>query len=179
MRQLKSISKQAVPAALEKALRYRLLNEPMEVESICLDVLTVDPHNQQALVTMLLALTDQFDDQYLEALERAKAVLPRMASEYDRAYYEGIVHERWAKAEAARKVPSHVVTGWFLRAMHCYERAESLAPSDNPDAILRWNTCARFLDRDAESTPTDESMTHDVEAEFGPEAPTRQQVETK
>lgn len=173
MRQLKSISKQAVPAALEKALRYRLLNEPMEVESICLDVLLVDPKNQQALVTLLLALTDQFDDQYVAALERANAVLPRLASEYDRAYYAGIVHERWAKAEAARRVPSHVVTGWYLHAMHCYEQAESLAPPDNPDAILRWNTCARLLDRDAGLLLADDSMTHDVEAEFGDEAPTR------
>jgi erythromycin esterase-like protein len=173
MRQLKAISVQAVPAALEKALRYRLLNEPMEVESICLDVLLVDPKNQQALVTMLLATTDQFEDQYGAALERANAVLPRLASEYERAYYEGIIHERWAKAESARGVPSHVVTGWFLQAMHCYERAEALAPPDNPDAILRWNTCARLLDREAGALPVDESMTHDVEAEFGDEAPTR------
>ena len=173
MRQLKSISKQAVPAALEKALRYRLLNEPMEVESICLDVLLVDPRNQQALVTMLLALTDQFEVEYVAALERAKAVLPRLTSEYERAYYDGIIHERWAKAEASRGVPGHVVTGWYLHAMHSYERAESLAPADNPDAILRWNTCARLLDRDADSPSADERMKHDVEAEFGDEAPTR------
>jgi len=68
------------------------------------------------------------------------------------------------------------VTGWHLRAMHCYERAESLAPTDNPDAILRWNTCARLIDRDAATSSVDESMTHDVEAEFGDEAPTREQV---
>ena len=38
-----------MPAALEKALRYRLLNEPVEAESICRDVLEVDPDNQAAL----------------------------------------------------------------------------------------------------------------------------------
>ena len=93
-------------------------------------------------------MTDLFDDEYTAALERAKAVLPRLASDYDRAYYEGMIHERWAKAQTARKVPSHVVRGWYLHAMHCYERAEAVAPPDNPDAILRWNTCARVLAQD-------------------------------
>jgi hypothetical protein len=173
MRTLKSISELAVPAALEKALRYRLLNEPLEAESICLDVLRVDPGNEQALATMLLALTDLFDDEYVAALKRAKAVLPRLLSDYDRAYYEGVIHERWAKAETARHVPSHVVTGWYLQAMHCYERAEALAAEGNPDAILRWNTCARLLARE-EGVPTgDQSLTRDLEAEFGDEFQTR------
>ncbi|MCI0357944.1 MAG: hypothetical protein L0211_05575 [Planctomycetaceae bacterium] len=173
MRRLKEISEMAVPAALEKALRYRLLNEPLEAESICLDVLRVDPENDQALVTMLLALTDLFDDEYVAALQRAKAVLPRLASDYDRAYYEGVIHERWAKAESTRHVPSHVVTGWYLQAMHCYERAEGLAAPDNPDAILRWNTCARLLAREDDTVTADHGLARDLEAEFGDEAQTR------
>ena len=47
---LKPMSKDAVPAALAKAERYRLLNEPGEAESICLDILQVDAHNEDALV---------------------------------------------------------------------------------------------------------------------------------
>jgi len=58
--QLKPISKAAIGEALEKAKRYRLLNEPSLAESICLDVLEVEPENQRALVTLLLAITDQF-----------------------------------------------------------------------------------------------------------------------
>jgi hypothetical protein len=58
MFELKRLSDEAIPAALEKALRYRLLNEPAEAESICHDVLRIDPENQQALVVLLLALTD-------------------------------------------------------------------------------------------------------------------------
>jgi hypothetical protein len=49
--------------ALEKAERYRLLNEPKGAESICLDVLAIAPDNQKALTTLLLARTDQFEDQ--------------------------------------------------------------------------------------------------------------------
>jgi len=170
MRQFKTISKAAVPAALEKALRYRLLDEPLEAESICLDVLSVDPENKEALTTMLLALTDLFDKEYVSARDRARSVLPRLESEYDQAYYEGIIHERWAKAEAAHGVPQHVVSGWFLEAMHCYERAERLAPPGNPDAVLRWNTCARMLERESSETWSIDS-THDVESEFGDEVP--------
>ena len=45
--------------ALEKAERYRLLNEPILAESICLDILDADPQNAKAVVTMLLAITDR------------------------------------------------------------------------------------------------------------------------
>ena len=40
---LKPLDLDAVPAALARAERYRLLNEPSEAESICLDILAVDP----------------------------------------------------------------------------------------------------------------------------------------
>jgi hypothetical protein len=171
MRQLKPLSPASIPAALEKALRYRLLNEPLEAESICRDVLAAEPDNEQAVVTMLLAVTDLFDREFGAAYERAKSLLRRLTSEYDRAYYEGIIHERWAKSAAARQVPSHVVTGWFLQAMRSFERAESLAPPDNPDAILRFNTCVRLVERYELGESSGATMTHDIEAEFGDEAP--------
>jgi hypothetical protein len=170
MHPLKPISSEAVGAALEKALRYRLLNEPLEAESICLDVLQTDPANQDALVTLVLARTDLFESEYTAAYERAKAVLPKLTNDYDRAYYEGVIHERWAKAQTARRVPIHVVTGWYLQAMRCFERAEKLAQSDNPDAILRWNSCARLLARSENGESAAEaSITRDIEAEFGEE----------
>jgi hypothetical protein len=173
MPKLKSISPDAIPAALEKALRYRLLNEPLEAESICRDVLLIDPDNQEALVTLLLALTDLFDDQYVAALGRAKAVLPQLRGDYERAYYEGIVYERWAKAETAKHVPRHVLDGWYLHAMRCFEKAEALAEPDNPDAILRYNTCTRQLERPSDSATHESDLLHDVESEFADEAPQR------
>ena len=59
--EVKRLHAGAIPGALEKAEHYRLLNEAREAESICLDILDIDPENQKALVTMLLALTDQFE----------------------------------------------------------------------------------------------------------------------
>jgi len=171
MVQLKSISENAIPSALERALRYRLLNEPLESESICCDVLAADPGNKEALVTLLLALTDQFETDYLRALDRAKEVLPQIHGGYERAYYEGIINERWAKAQADKGMPTHIVAGWFHRAMHCYENAEALCTSDNPDAVLRWNTCARILQRFEDLEPAAPSVRWDAEADVMDEPP--------
>src|SRR6201981_2213147 len=99
MPDLKSLHKDAIPAALEKAERYRLLNEPGEAESICLDVLHVDPENQEAIIMLLLALTDRFEKGYGVSDTQTKELLSRMKSAYERYYYTGIVAERRAKTK--------------------------------------------------------------------------------
>ncbi|HIF24159.1 MAG TPA: hypothetical protein EYQ27_20195 [Gemmatimonadetes bacterium] len=86
MFELKPLSLPAVPAALARAEHYRLLNEPEEAESICIDILEVDPGNQQALIDLLLARPDQFDEGSPSMLKRAREVLPRLRREYDQAY---------------------------------------------------------------------------------------------
>ena len=99
MFELKRLSDEAIPAALEKALRYRLLNEPAEAESICHDVLQIDPENQQALVVLLLALTDRFGNGYTVSILQAEEVLSHLRDAYERAYYAGVICERRAKAQ--------------------------------------------------------------------------------
>jgi hypothetical protein len=147
MFELKELSREAIPRSLEKAERYRLLNEPAEAESICLDVLHIDPENQSALITLVLAVTDQFDRQLGAAVHRAEELLPRLNGEYERAYYTGIVNERRAKARLLRGGPGAESTAydWFRQAMEWFEKAEDMAPHGNDDAALRWNTCARTL----------------------------------
>jgi hypothetical protein len=147
MFELKLLSKEAIPAALEKAVRYRLLNEPAEAESICHDVLRIDPENQHALVTLLLALTDRFDKGYAVGVMHARDVLPRLRDEYERAYYAGIISERQAKSQLHRGNPGSQSTAYeFLReAMTHYETAEGIRPPGNDDALLRWNACARMI----------------------------------
>ena len=153
--ELKSLSQEGVPRALEKAERYRLLNEPGEAESICLDALEVDPDNQEALVTLLLALTDQFDIDTTSAVGAAHRVIERMRDLYAHAYYTGIVHERRAKAQLRHNAPGSGprVYGWLREAMLSYEKAETLRPTANDDALLRWNACARLLMRDQRLVP--------------------------
>jgi hypothetical protein len=148
--QLKSLSPEGVPRALAKAERYRLLNEPSEAESICLDALAVDPDNQEALVTLLLALTEQFDRDARATVVQAFNAADRLRDEYDRVYYTGLIHERRAKAQLQRGTPGAGPRAheWIREAMNCYERAEGIRPAGNDDAILRWNACARMMMRD-------------------------------
>jgi hypothetical protein len=147
MFELKRLSKEAIPAALDKALRYRLLNEPAEAESICCDVLSIDPDNQQALVTLLLALTDRFSEGYAVGVAQAQEVLPRLRDAYERAYYAGIICERQAKARLRQGHPGAGYDAYdFLReAMSWFEEAEIHRPPKNDDALLHWNTCARII----------------------------------
>ena len=93
---LKRISPSGVAAALQKAERYRLLNDSSAAESICRDIVEIDPENQQALIVLLLSITDQFIDDLGDGLRRAREVLPRLRDEYKRAYYSGIICERRA-----------------------------------------------------------------------------------
>lgn len=147
MFQPKPISKDAIPSALAKAERYRLLNEPGEAESICLDVLQIEPDNQDALVTLVLALTDQFPRAPHGLAARAGELAGRLTDAYEREYYAGIIHERRAKAALERDSfhSTASATGWLHDALACFERAEQLKPAHNDDAVLRWNACARLL----------------------------------
>ena len=150
---LKAISKDAIPKALEKAERYRLLNEPSLAESICMDILAIRPDDQPALVSLLLARTDQFG--HGGSMESAQEVLPRLDGEYTRAYYAGLIWERKGHAHLHRGgLFSNANTYHALcEAMKHYERAEALRPPGNDDAILRWNACARILMRNPEIRP--------------------------
>lgn len=149
MPHLKSLHKEAIPAALEKAMRYRLLNEPAEAESICLDVLKADPENQEAIITLLLALTDRFTKGYGVSDTQIKELLGRIRNEYERTYFSGILAERRAKAKLAQHTPGCRFQAYelFREAMNWFEKAEAIRPPGNDDALLRWNTCARIIEQ--------------------------------
>jgi hypothetical protein len=145
---LKRIAHDGIKHALELAERYRLLNDPVQAESICRDVLAVDSGNQDALRSLILALTDQFDASgAADAVREAHKHVALMTDPYERTYYTGISFEREARAYLKRKnvVRSDAYNG-FRHAMEWYERAEELRPT--VDALLRWNSCARTIDRE-------------------------------
>ena len=61
----------------------------------------------------------------------------------------GIVHERHAKAVLRRGAPGTgtAVYEELHEAMHWYEKAEQSSPAGDDEAILRWNACARTIER--------------------------------
>jgi len=147
MQNLKAISSEAVPRALAKAERYRLLHEPEEAESICLDILGTQPENQDALVTLLLVTTDQFGRRSEKGPGDARGILGKLRGEYERHYYGGLICERWVKAQLRDGAHPSVASGWFLEALDDYEAAQAVSPPGNDDAVLRWNACVRYLQR--------------------------------
>jgi hypothetical protein len=155
---LKPISREGVPAALQKAHRYRVLNDSIAAESICLDVLAVDPANADAIVMHVLAITDQFAEGGSDDLRRATEAAAQLTDPYRHAYYQGIIAERWAKAILHRGLPRahEMAYEWIARALGWYEKAEGLRLPGNDEATLRWNSCVRMLARDASLRPREE-----------------------
>ena len=155
MSQLKPIHKDTIVRAFEKAERYRLLNEPFEAESICLDILAIEPNHPQALGCLLLSLTDQFSHGAAQTMERAKALLGRFTGDYEKAYYGGIISERFAKRKLRDGHPGAkaLAFGYLSEAMAAFEKAEKLAPGGNDDAVLRFNACVRMIERHGLTPP--------------------------
>jgi hypothetical protein len=94
-------------------------------------------------------LTDRFEKGYGVSDTQTKELLTRLTSEHDRAYYSGIVAERRAKMKLRQNAPDCRFQAYDLlhEAMHWFEKAEPLRPPGHDDAILRWNTCARIIER--------------------------------
>lgn len=148
MLELRPLPAEAIPAALEKARRYRLLNEPDDAESICLDILATDPDNQEALITLLLALTDKFAHSGLSpSFDQAREIIGKLDDSYCKSYYLGIIFERRAKFHLRRGGPGSGTAAYdfFTKAMGAYSEALSSCDPKNQDAVLRWNSCARIL----------------------------------
>jgi tetratricopeptide (TPR) repeat protein len=143
--QLKCISNAGITEAIAKAELYRSLSEPEEAESICRDILAIEPQHQLALRLLGLALTDQFTGGSSDCVREAEETFQQLGDHYERLYYMGIVNERRAKAQLHAGQPPHIVLPLFEHALRSFEEAEKIRPAGNDDAILRWNRCVRLL----------------------------------
>ena len=145
--ELKPLSPDGVASALEKAKHYRLLNEPMQAESICLDILETEAGHPEAIITLVLALTDQFDSKLGRRHKQCRELLARLDDDFKRSYYAGIAAERRAIAHMRTTTPgaAHLAYEWFREAMGHYEAADQESNPDDDLAVLRWNACARVL----------------------------------
>ena len=156
MPNLRPLNASMVATALSRAREYRERAEPTQAESACLDVLECDPGNQEALVILLLALTDQFAHSTPPDLGRVRALIPKIEGEYHRFFYSGLIAERRAVAlvTSTRVRGSGFLAYDLLRsAMEFYEQAEQVAAEGDPEAMLRWNACVRILERNPRIQP--------------------------
>jgi tetratricopeptide (TPR) repeat protein len=142
---LKIISKAGIPEAVSKAELYRSLNEPEEAESICRDILAVEPEHQLAVRLLGLAITDQFCGDASDRCAEAERLFQKLDEPYERLYYTGLLQERRAKAQMRVGRTPHTLAPLFAEAMRCFAEAEVIRPTGNDDSILRWNRCARLL----------------------------------
>ncbi|MDH5642842.1 MAG: hypothetical protein OEY63_01475 [Gemmatimonadota bacterium] len=144
---LKPLSSDAIPKALAKAERYRMLNEAWESVSICRDVLNADPGNQDALVGVLLGITQELESATREDVDEAESLAAQLEDPYRRHYYTGVVLERRAKELLSRGTlgVGPAAYDFLRRAMEAYEEAEKCRPEGNDESVLRWNTCARLI----------------------------------
>ncbi len=142
---LKAISPAGVASAISKAELYRLLNEPEETESICQDILAVEPENQAALRLLGLAITDQFTGATCDRYAEAERVFRQLTDPAEQLYCMGLLHERRAKAQLRSGRSPHTLLVLLEEAMRCYEEVEKLRPQGSDDALLRWNRCVRLI----------------------------------
>jgi hypothetical protein len=156
---LKPIQREALATAVAKAEHYRLLNEPRQAESICLDVLAIEPDDPKAIVVLVLALSDQLERRKDPGVKQAREHLARLRDPYQRAYYDGILCERRAYSVLkAQQVGSHhAAYEWFRQALERYAEAERVRPPGNDDAILRWNSIVRMFGRHPDLRPEPET----------------------
>lgn len=163
-RQFKTISSNGITGALAKVQHYRYLNQAEEAESICRDILTIDPENQMALRQLGLAITDQFTGAGSDRLGEAQQCFEKLTSSYEVSYYLGILHERRAKAQLRAGHLAHSLLASFEKGMQYFEEAEKIRPQGNDDALLRYNRCLRLI----QSIPELKRESMDLEIEDTP-----------
>jgi len=162
MNELKPISEESIPKALIRAKHYRLLNEPWQAESICRDILKIQPNNQRAILYLILAITDQFNnDKKSSYVSEAKEFCSLLKSEYEQKYYRGIIEERLGKSILSRNTPraNYIAYENYRNAMEFFEEAQTMQPEGIQDAILRWNACVRRINEfNLKRSPDDQQV---------------------
>lgn len=165
--EIKPLTSAAIGNALDKANRYRLLNEPGVSESICRDILLADAGHTEAQKVLLLSLTDMFVRGLTKRFDEAIALAKSLPDSYEQVYYIGIIYERRAKAHYRSGTPGcgALAYPWFEKAMTKFAEAEELRSEGNDDALLRWNNCVRRMQANEDLRP--EHAPEDIAPQLG------------
>lgn len=147
----------SVERALGKARQYRLLNEPLQAESILLDIVAAEPDNEEARIELILAMSDQFAG-HRKSPSKPELLghIEKLGDEYSRCYYQGLLCEREGLAYLERGHAAVFAYDRLRDAMDWYEKAEKLRTDEgNEDARLRYNSCVRTIRREKLRPPPD------------------------
>ena len=162
MFELKPLSKDAIPKAIDRAKQYRQLNQPWHAESICRDVQAIEPENQQNLIILFLSITDQFgNEKHGKSMLDAEKIIDQLKDGYQQDYARGMVYERQASAALNRGGPRSGYIAYYhlLKALEAYEKSRKSHPDKNEESILRWNTCVRMIEQfDLKPAPDDDDQ---------------------
>src|ERR1700676_3798135 len=139
--QLKSISKAGIPEAIAKVELYRSLNEPEEAESICRDILAIEPEQQLARRMLGLSITDQFLGIAGDRYEECRSIFQSLRDPYERFYYTGLFLERRAKAQLRTGCAAHILLPLIEEALHCFSEAEKTRPIGNNESYPPGTLC--------------------------------------
>ena len=154
MADMKPLPRNDVEAVLALARRCREAGEPDAAESMCLDALEIAPDNQDVLMLLLLARIDLLDRGFPRGVERAREVLPRLAGEYEKAFYAGLICDRQARVVLSQRGnrSGHISWEWFQFALDHYTEAARVDPQ-NLEPALRANSCTRLIARNRHCVP--------------------------
>ena len=105
---------------------------------------------------LILSMTDQFEETLSGRL--AQQLLPRLAGDYEKNYFAGIISERLGRAYMKNQGHGFSFEAYdcLREAMTCFEKAQDLRRAGEEEAIFRWNTCARTLNSHPELRPRPE-----------------------
>ncbi|MCH2169780.1 hypothetical protein MK489_03265 [Myxococcota bacterium] len=163
--EIKTLGADQISTALALAERCRSGGQAETAESICTDILEVDPDNTRAIELLLWARVDLLGEGRHGGVERAQEALALVKSDFDRRYLEGVICERQARFLIGKRGrhSSRVAYDWFRHAMDAFEEASRIEPG-RPEASLRWNACLRSIERDRHCAPAiDEDEDHGIE----------------
>ncbi len=141
------IHKTAIPNVLKKAKQYRLLLEPDLAISICIDIFAIDANNQEALIIYILALTDKLSNGCKVTDKKILDTIAKLSTKFYKDYYTGIFLEKKARAMLKNTMSKSFAYAAFMQAIKAYKQAEKLADKDCSDAILRYNSCLRTIEK--------------------------------
>lgn len=156
---LKILETGEIDAALAAAEACWSRSEVEVAQSICQDILEADPDHPTALELLFLSRVALLSKGLPKGVERAQELIPRFGSEFDRAFFSGVLRETQARylLERRGRHSSFVAYSWFRHAMDDFDEASTKDPN-RPEPRLHWNACLRTLQANPQCVPAPEEM---------------------